>query len=205
MKALDPRTTAELTEAIHALERRSCAEVVIEIRARSGSYAHADARFAAALAFVALLVLLFSPWTFAPLFVLLDVAIVYAIGLFVSRRTDSIRRWMTMSKEREAAVHTVAASLFFDRGIANTTGETGVLVYLSLLERRIELIADRGVLVAVPSLAWNQVIAMARQKRATIATLIEILKALEPLLECHLPWREGDVDELQNAPRFVIE
>lgn len=205
MKQLDPQATAQLTEAVQGLERRSCAEVVIEIRARSGSYAHADARFGAALAFCALLVLLFSPWTFAPAWVAIDVALIYALGVFVSKRTDAIRRLMTTSAERKSAVRTMAASLFFDRGIANTSAESGLLVYLSLLERRIELIADRGVLQAVPSLAWNRILAIAHERHATTATLVEILRELEPLLECHLPWRAGDVDELHSAPRFVPE
>jgi putative membrane protein len=205
LKQLDPNVAAQLTDAIHALERRSCAEVVVEIRARSGSYAHADARFGATLAFAALLLLLFSPWTFAPLWVAIDVALVYALGIFLARRTAALRRLMTSTRERQTAVRTVATAVFVDRGIANTRAETGVLVYLSLLERRIELIADRGVLQSVPSLAWNQLLAAAHARSATIETLVEILRALDPLLECHLPWRDGDVDELHNEPRFVIE
>lgn len=203
MKRLDPAVEKAITEAIRELEACSCAEVVVEIRARSGSYAHAYARFASLVAFVALIVLLFSPWTFAPAWVAIDVAIVWIAALFV--RSDGARRLMTSRKERDAQVRTAAAAAFHDRGVANTSGETGVLIYLSAMERRLELLADRGVLESVPSLEWNRIADDARARNATPEMLADVVRALTPLLERHLPVREGDVDELCNVPRFEIE
>ena len=205
MKQLEPAVTQAISEAVQELERCSCAEVVVEVRARSGSYAHADARFASLVAFVALLILLFSPWPFAPIWVAVDVAVVWFLGVFTARRSLAVERLMTTAKERAERVRLVAASVFHDRGIANTEGETGVLVYLSVLERRIELLADRGVLEAVPALEWNRLAAEARARHATPAMLVEVVRALTPLLERHLPIREGDEDELCNVPQFVTE
>lgn len=199
-----PEVTAALTNAVREIESHSCAEVVIEIRSRSGSYAHAYARFAALAAFVALLFLLFSPWPFAVWWVAIDVAVVYAAGLFVARRSDWVRRLMTRAGERQAQVRTLAASLFHDRGIANTSAETGMLVYLSLLEGRLEILADRGVLVAVPAMPWNQLIERAAAC-GTAEALVELMRGLAPLLSEYLPAREGDVDELANEPRFLHE
>jgi len=205
-RQIPPQTAAALTDAVRELEARSCAEVVIEIRARSGSYAQADARFPALIAFVALIVLLFSPWPFAPLWVVIDTAIAYAVGFLIARRSDSARRLMTLERERAAQVRTVASSVFFERGVANTERESGVVLYHGMLEQRIEILADRGVLLAVPSLEWNGIIAAARASRAADANeLVEILRALQPLLERYLPRLEGDRDELSNAPRFEIE
>ena len=201
---VDPGITAALTDAVRGIEARSCAEVVVEIRSRSGSYVHAYARFAALVAFIALLFLLFSPWPFAAWWVAIDVAAVYAIGLFVARRSDSIRRLMTRAAERQLQVRTLAASLFHDRGIANTSGETGVLVYLSLLERRLEILADRGVLLAVPAMPWNQLIEQAASC-GTPEALVELMRGMGPLLFDYLPAREGDVDELANEPRLLHE
>jgi putative membrane protein len=204
-KTLDPAITAALTDAVAELELRSCAEVVLEIRARSGSYAHADARFASALAFLALLVLLFSPWPFQAVWVAVDTGLAWILGLFIARKSDRVRRWMTRERERAAQVHTLAMAVFHQRGIANTIAETGVLVYLSQLERRVELLADRGVLQAVPALEWNQLAAASRTHGATTETLLEIVQSLTPLLERHLPAREGDIDELCNVPQFVSD
>jgi uncharacterized membrane protein len=78
-------------------------------------------------------------------------------------------------------------------------------VFLSLLEGHIEVLADRGVLKAVPPLQWNDIIATARRDHATPERLLEIVRALTPLLEQCLPSHEGDTDELSNAPLFVDE
>ena len=205
VKQLDPQVTQSITDTIHELERCSCAEVVVEVRGRSGSYAHADARFASLLAFVALLVLLFSPWPFAPFWVAVDVAVAWVAGLLVSRKSIAVRRLMTTERERATQVRLVAASVFHDRGIMHTAGETGVLVYLSILEGRIELLADRGIVEAVPALEWNRIAALAAARHATPATLVDVVRELTPLLERHMPVREGDQDELCNVPRFVTE
>ena len=68
-RKLDPAVAASVTERIRSVESSSSAEVVVEVRARSGSYSHADARLAAMVAFIALLIVLFSPWTFEPIWV----------------------------------------------------------------------------------------------------------------------------------------
>ncbi|HEX8255911.1 MAG TPA: hypothetical protein VF846_22415 [Thermoanaerobaculia bacterium] len=204
-KTLDPAVTAVLTEGVRELEQRSSAEVVIEVRARSGSYAHADARFASIAAFVALLVLLFAPWHFAAGWVAIDVVLAWIAGLFISRKSDAVRHLVTTKREQLAQTRLVAAAAFHDRGVANTLRETGVLIYLSLLEGHIELLADRGVLQALPVLEWNRIAEQARREHATTETLIEVVRALTPLLEQHLPSHEGDTDELSNVPLFVTE
>jgi putative membrane protein len=201
---VDPAVAAALTDAVRELEKRSCAEVVVEIRSRSGAYAHADARFASLVAFLALVVLLFSPWTFGVGWVVVDVAVAWLIGLVAASKSDALRRVMTTARERTAQVHATASAVFHDRGVANTSAETGVLVFLSMLERRMELVADRGVLKTVPAEEWSAIVEAARGGDATTATLLETVRALTPVLECHLPVREGDVDELCDVP-FVTD
>ncbi|HEX2834739.1 MAG TPA: hypothetical protein VHW00_17130 [Thermoanaerobaculia bacterium] len=205
MKALDPAVASAIQEAVSELERTSCAEVVVEIRGRAGSYGHAHARFASLLAFLALVLLLFSRWHFAAAWVAVDVVLVWFAGVLIARKSDSLRRFLTSKREREAMARLRASAAFHERGIANTSRESGVLVFLSVLERHLEVLADRGVLEAVPALEWNRIVEETRHRAATPATLVLVLRELMPLLACHLPPVEGDVDELTNVPRFVSE
>ncbi len=205
MKKLDPAVAASLADAIRSVEARSCAELVIEVRAQSGSYAHADHRFAAMVSFVTLLFVLFSPWTFEPPWVPLCILAVYAVALLVSRESNVIRRLMTTRSDRDRKVRTHTAATFVERGVANTQRESGLVIYLSLLERRIEMIADRGVLDAVPVLEWNQLAETTRKRKATLHSLLEVLRALEPLLVRCMPARADDRDELANEVRFLSE
>ena len=205
-RKIPSETVAALTDVVRELEARSCAEVVLEIRSRSGSYAHAHARFGALIAAVALFVLLFSPWPFKPLWVVIDAIVMYGIGVLIARQSDSIRHLMTTERERATQVRTVASSVFFERGVANTARESGVVIYHGLLEQRIEILADRGVLLAVPPLEWNGILAAARATRSSDPkALIEIVRSLTPLLQQHLPRLEDDRDELANVPRFETE
>lgn len=201
----DAEAARRIGEAVRAVEHRTAAELVVEIRARSGSYAHAEARFAAAAALLSLIVLVFMPWSVPPVAVLFDAAIVYASALIAARRSNAVRRLCTSPRERLRAARTHAAALFFERGVANTAEETGVILYVSLLERRMEVLADRGVLRKVASHEWNAMLAALRAERALDAeALIEAIRALGAVLERALPAGTTNVDELRNAPRIDL-
>ena len=100
---------------------------------------------------------------------------------------------------RERKVHTAGAGAFGERGIAKPRRSTGMLGYLSLLERRIELIADRGILDAVPSLEWNQLVEAIRGRRATQSTPVDVLPALQPLLLRYAPNQTGTRSAPSNS------
>lgn len=206
MKKLDPAVVAELEAKVHELERLSSVELVLEVRGRSGGYGHATARAGALVAFLGLLALLISPIPVGSVWLALDVLVLYAIGHGIALRSNAVKRVMTSKTERASQVRTAAAALFYERGIANTKGETGLLLYLSLLERRMEMIADRGVLRAVPAIEWNQISArVSSDCAADLKTLAEVMDLLTPLLEQRLPATGDSVDELPNAPRFEVE
>ena len=104
-----------------------------------------------------MLFLLFSPFDFHQYWVAIDVALLFAArSCDCLDRSNSLRRLFTSEKFRGDAVRTGAAAMFYEAGIANTNAEMGVLIYLSILERRLELIADRGILKGVNALEWNQ-------------------------------------------------
>jgi putative membrane protein len=97
--------------------------------------------------------------------------------------------------------------MFYEAGIANTEKELGVLVYLSLFERRLELIADRGVLKAVPAEDWNERLFELHQagRQPDIETFLTALRSLGSLLSQHLPATDENPDELPNQPRFELK
>jgi putative membrane protein len=199
----DADVARRIGEAVREVEGRSAAELVVEVRARSGWYAHADARFAAALAFVSLIVLVFMPITVPPIAVPVDAFAFFFLGLAIARRSDGIRRLFTTAPERLVAVRTQAAALFHDRGIANTTGETGVVVYASLLERRMEVLADRGILQKVAANKWNAALAeLHRDRPLGPEEVIAAVRRLGAILESALPAATDDVDELPNEVRL---
>ena len=123
----DERSRTALTDCVKKIETTTDAELVLIVRARSGSYRHADYLFAALLAFVALLFLLFSPFDFHQYWVAIDVALLFVVGALVSSRSNWLRRLFTTEKFRSEAVRRGAAAMFYEAGIANTNAEMGVL------------------------------------------------------------------------------
>jgi putative membrane protein len=195
-----------LTNCVKKIETTTDAELVLVVRARSGSYRHADYLFGALVAFAGLLFLLFSPFDFHQYWVAIDVALLFLLGTFGASRSNTLRRFLTSEKFRDEAVRTNAAAMFYEAGIANTNAEMGLLVYLSILERRLELIADRGVLEGVNALEWNRVLFDLHQagRKPEPQTLLAGLESLGVLLADHLPATGENPNELPDMPRFEL-
>jgi putative membrane protein len=203
----DQSACDQLADCVREIETRTDAEIVIAVQARSGSYRHADYLWGAILGFATLLFLLFSPFEFNHYWVAIDVVLFFAIGAYVSSRSNTLRRLLTTKEFRAEAVRQGAAAMFYEAGIANTDAEMGVLIYLSLLERRLELIADRGVLKAAPPLEWNEAVyELHRAGRVPqLPTLLRRLRELGALLAEHLPPTGENPNELPDIPRFDLK
>ncbi|MFT4256393.1 MAG: TPM domain-containing protein [Pseudoxanthomonas sp.] len=90
----------------------------------------------------------------------------------------------------------------------DTAANNGVLIYLLLADRRIEIIADRGLAGKVTDAQWREVCAAmeARLSAGQAETaVIEGVEAVSRLLATHFP-QDGSVpdeDELPNRPQIL--
>src|SRR5437588_5586282 len=175
--------------AVREIEAGTNAEIVVAVRGRSGTYRQADYLFGAIVAFIGLLFVLFSPFEFHTFWIPFDVIALFVAGAFVSSRGDWIRRILTTKTFRAKSARAGAAAMFYEAGIANTSAENGLLIYLSLLERRLEVIADRGILKAVPALKWNNSVFELKRigRKPEPENLIKGVRDLGCLLAEHLP------------------
>jgi putative membrane protein len=78
---------------------------------------------------------------------------------------------------------------------------------LSLLERRLETIADRGILKVVPPLEWNNRLHELAEagKRPDLAALLTALRKLGALLATYAPATGENPNELPDVPRFELK
>jgi putative membrane protein len=196
-----------LSDCVKEIEHVTDAELVIIVRARSGHYAHADYLCGFIVALVVLLFVLFSPFTFHQIWVPFDVALAFAGGAFLCSRTNFLRRIFSTSGFRRQAVRQAASSMFYEAGIANTNAEMGILIYLSLFEKQLELIADRGVLKRVPSQDWNRQLFELHQAggEADPQKFQEALRTFGELLSKHIPPTGENPNELPDMPRFELK
>lgn len=89
----------------------------------------------------------------------------------------------------------------------DTEDNAGVLIYLLLADRRVEIVADRGIHACVGATAWETICGAMQQEFAAgrfEAGTITGLAAISDLLAQHFPARPGDnPNELPDAPVLV--
>ena len=192
---------AALIAAAQAIEAASDAEVVIAVRPQSGTYRDADLIAGITAALGTLAFQLFSPWEFELVWIFVETVVVGAAGALLSMRIPALRRLLTSEVRRREAVRTAAHALFHEKGIAGTTRRTGILIYMSLLERLAEVVPDSGVIARVEATAWARRVAAIQDvvaHGAAATTVAEAISALKPILAEKLPRTAGDVDELTD-------
>ena len=96
-----------------------------------------------------------------------------------------------------------AHQLFSSLRVWDTLDNSGVLIYLQLAERRVEIIADRGIAARVDSLEWqkicDQLATDIANGPADIAVHAAITK-INALLSMHFPADSDNPRELSDEP-----
>lgn len=96
-----------------------------------------------------------------------------------------------------------AVEVFSQMRVWDTEHNNGVLIYLLLADRSVEIVADRGIHARVPQQEWDSIcrqmeaaFRLAEYQRGVIAGI----RAIGQHLERHFPIRERGENELQDKP-----
>jgi uncharacterized membrane protein len=104
---------------------------------------------------------------------------------------------------RELGSRDRARELFAQLGVWNTEENTGVLVYVCLADRRVEVVADRGITARVPEGDWQAICrameANFREGRFEAGALAGI-RAISDELARHFPATGENRNELPDRP-----
>jgi putative membrane protein len=189
-----------LARTVREVEAHTCAEIVVAVRRRSGSYRDANALLGALAAASTLAFGLFSPWPFSLEWIFIDPILAGILVGWGSSYIPALERWFTTPGDRRHRVDVHARSMFVERGVVTTTGRTGVLVYVSLVERAARVIADSGVTAAVPAAEWLAAVEAVEHaaRRAKATAVAHAIANLGPLLARYLPRAADDVNELPD-------
>jgi len=186
-------------EAIETVESQTSAELVVSVRPRSASYLAVDILVGCLTAFAALLLLLFHPMAFAIAWMPAEVVLAFLLGCFLSWGYGDIKRWVVPAKYQHQATWREACAVFHERRVSATSGRNGLLVFVSLLERRVEVVTDIGIDTAqLESWSTAQDALQAAVRKPDLARFVEALKALGPILGASMARQEDDVNELPD-------
>ena len=151
-----------ITQAVQQAERGTKGEIVPMIVPASARYREAGYRTGLILAWLVLAALLtveiyWLPWGWHAGnagWLLLAVVAAYGLGQWLGTVPIIIR--LVTSRERMAhKVKLRAEQAFYQHGLQKTKGRTGILILVSLLERRVHVLADKGVNDLVPPGTWD--------------------------------------------------
>ncbi len=119
---------------------------------------------------------------------------------------ESALGWRAVRAGREARDR--AAEVFSQLRVWDTAENNGILIYLQLADRRIEILADRGLAGRVSDEQWRGVCQLMEERlRAgdAAAAALEGVAAAGELLAAHFPRIDGHADrnELPDRPQLL--
>jgi len=94
---------------------------------------------------------------------------------------------------------------FYRHNLHLTRDRTGILIFISVFERKVWVLADQGINQKVPPRTWEEIVAIItegiKEKRAADA-VCQAIRRCGRLIEEHFPRKADDTDELAN---LIIE
>jgi len=192
---------AAILAAVSKAESHTSGEIVPLLVAQSDDYREAAAQaavvVASALALVlALLIHDTLVWFFLP-----TVFVLYFPTLAAVHRLPLLKLAFTPAARVNEVVHRQAMHIFFEKGLHRTRDENGILIFISLLERKVWILGDRGINAVIPPERWIALVSALssgiRQGQLTEA-LTGVIAEMGDILRQHFPIRHDDVNELPD-------
>lgn len=124
-----------------------------------------------------------------------------ALAGFLLCRIGDVKRILAPRSRIGDAVHRLGLASFTEQGLHCTKDHTGILILVSLLEHRVEVLADRGINQKVTQDTWDEVVhtitAGIKSGQACDAFCKAIARCGD-ILATHFPRQADDKDELSN-------
>ena len=194
-----PEDRAAISAAISRAEQKTSGEIVVVAALASDGYRSFGVLWAALLALAVPIPLIFATkWPVQYIYLLQLAAFLAFLVLF---QLDSVRYWLVPPAVKRARAHQHAVEQFLVQNIHTTKGRTGVLIYVSFVERFAEVIADEGIYRKVPPSAWEDVVGELTNHLARGTTTEGFIRAIErcgKMLAKHFPPGRAASNELPN-------
>lgn len=142
-----------------------------------------------------------TPWM-KYIYMLIALLVGFLAGAIIADFVPALRRLFTPGKQMRDEVAAAARQAFVDRSIHHTASATGLLIYISLYERRAMILADNAVMQHLDQAALDAMGTqlIAKLSSGDIATaLCDTIEDAGRRLSEVLPRETGDVNELPDS------
>lgn len=148
----------QIRELITEAEKKSNSEMVPMIVGKSDNYPAAHFRAAIIMSFLFSLGLYFSPFSIINPIYFLWIQIPGLLAGYFLGNVPFVMRLLITKQEIEYEVTQRAIEAFFEHNLHTTEKHNGVLIFISLMERKIKIITDIGVKQKVDQKIWDEII-----------------------------------------------
>jgi putative membrane protein len=190
-----------ITKTIHDVESRTIGEVAVMVVDSSDRYHETEAVGGILLgSFLALIgTLLFfhsSIWLYIPLSFLF-----FLPSKYLFQKVHVLKATFIGAKRKEHTVRQRAVNAFYEKGLYKTRKNTGVLFFLSLLERRVWVLADKGIYKKIDQETLNRfatIVSQGIKDGRACDALCDAIRRSGELLTKHFPVTPDDTNELPD-------
>ena len=206
-RLLNDEEKKQVEAAVAMAEKKTSGEVVCMIVSSSYHYPVSNIIGAAAISLP--LSLLLAPlagawlwlgtqnmWLFLGIFTVL-----FIVGYFSVKYILTLKRIFVSKREMTEEVEEAAITHFFLHGLHRTRDQNGILLFISIFERKVWILADSDINEKVPEGHWDAVVARLTEgiRRKQSATAIcRAIHSIGDELKHHFPLKADDTNELEN-------
>jgi putative membrane protein len=117
------------------------------------------------------------------------------------KRIPGLKRIFITRAEITEEVEEAALTSFYRNGLNNTRDRTGILIFISVFERKALVLADEGINAKVDTAVWQEVVDLVvngiKQRKQTEG-ICRAVRRCGGLISEHFPIKKDDTNELDN-------
>ncbi|MBY0560245.1 TPM domain-containing protein [Hyphomicrobium sp.] len=199
MSLISANDEERISAAITAAERTTSGEIVAVVADQSSRYQHIPFMWAALLALI-------IPWpfinfTWMPVQIIFLIQLLVFLGLLALAWHPRVRMSLVPKSILNANTRRRASEQFLAQNLHTTEGRTGVLLFVSLAEKRVEIIADSGIDALVPKGTWQKIVDQLTAEIGAGRAVDGFERAIKQIgdqLAAHFPPGNADPNELPD-------
>ena len=190
----------QINQVIKKAESKTSGEIVPVILARSDDYLYTHYLSALLTTFISTLLVINGALPKLPLSPTIFITIMALIG-YTLPTLPLIKRLLLSKKEIEEEVNQKALQTFFANNLHQTKDATGILIFISILERRVQILGDHGINKKVDQNFWDDEVNKLSQSiknNQVVDGLCQVISILGEKLSESFPIQTDDTNELKN-------
>lgn len=196
---LTPEEDKRITESIRTAEKNTSGEIFCVLMRASSDYRMIPIAWAALVALLVPFPLLYLTRIESTTIYILQLLAFLIVMLVLL--LPAVRLLMVPKRTMFERAHAEAQRQFAAHGLHRTEARTGVLIFVSLAEHYVEVVADVGIAVKVQQEVWDRAVKVLAQamKRGKVADgYVEAITICGEVLAQHFPPPKINRDELPD-------